>query len=49
MGDVVEAVRTVFERLGDETIYIPIFSTYSEIGLPLETQSGEDMAQSRTG
>ena len=23
MGDVVEDVRTVFEKLGDETIYIP--------------------------
>ena len=23
LGDVVEDVRTVFERLGDETVYIP--------------------------
>jgi hypothetical protein len=28
LGDVVEAVRTVFERLGDETIYIPTFTQY---------------------
>ena len=26
MGDVVEDVRTVFERLQDETIYIPILN-----------------------
>lgn len=26
LGDVVEEVRTVFERLGDETIFIPILT-----------------------
>ena len=31
MGDVVEEVRTVFERINDATIYIPEFQTLTTV------------------